>query len=294
MTSDHSNREPMSGLQPLDRNGDPEDEQHEEEIPFMPDLAPALFVPAKFDITKPPPPLPDDAQRCIKQTLDQIDEHAAVVQNNILYMVRRENERLRKESRRKEAAAAAARATSSSSSLHGNNYSSSNNTNVNTGPQARPASMKRGLTRWQEECLLKGSEGAHESFMAIDPRRPPPIRPSAGGGGPGEVPPGSVGISQLERVTTNEAAEPRPRTHAKKMYLNLLTYGMKNLDGHGDSVGNVKEGKKREVTDQMLARALNRIQAAHADVLGAGTETGTGTGDNGTGAGDGDKMDIDS
>ncbi|KAI0432270.1 hypothetical protein F5Y09DRAFT_152058 [Xylaria sp. FL1042] len=70
--------------------------QHgQEEIPVLTTIAPSIFVPTDRDFTKTPPPLSDDPTVRLETTIDALDWHAAQVERNMVFMLKREAERVR-------------------------------------------------------------------------------------------------------------------------------------------------------------------------------------------------------
>ncbi|KAI1352805.1 hypothetical protein F5Y01DRAFT_313466 [Xylaria sp. FL0043] len=67
-----------------------------EEIPALTTIAPSIFVPTDRDFTKTPPPASDDPTVRLETTIDELDWHAAQVERNMVFMLKREAERVRR------------------------------------------------------------------------------------------------------------------------------------------------------------------------------------------------------
>jgi hypothetical protein len=66
-----------------------------DDIPPLTSIAPAIFVPLHRDLTKTPPPLSDDPIIRLEYKLEELDRHAAKVEENMIWMLEREAERVR-------------------------------------------------------------------------------------------------------------------------------------------------------------------------------------------------------
>ncbi|KAI1341894.1 hypothetical protein F5Y15DRAFT_413819 [Xylariaceae sp. FL0016] len=233
-------------------------QQCEGAIPRLSSISPAIFVPVTQDLTKPPPAVPTDPRQRLEQELARIDAHAAQVQRNIRYMLRREVER-----------------------------------NHRAGLGVRPewqgtdeaaqATIPPGLSPAQEKLLLEVTNGLESEWAGIadeqDPvlnivrnRQRPPRDPRLEGsgrdrdrdrererdreriasrmpsppapGGPWEFRPGPV---PKEMFPEDQAIALEPaRTYASKYFLNLIHYGLVQLEGHANYVKNLKAEKIRQ------------------------------------------------
>ncbi|KAI1135333.1 hypothetical protein F5Y05DRAFT_416320 [Hypoxylon sp. FL0543] len=203
----------------------PEDLQQEEEIPAFQTIAPAIFVPAQADFTKPPPDLPSDPSKLRSQILDEIDEHADAVQANIYYMLNREKTRIRQECRQREA------------------YFPRH---LNTVP---------GLLEGEERSLPDNADEIDEILFirshCLEPKR-----------GPYEVPPV---FTHAQCLHVEAGGGETPRKAAEKMMLNLVKHGVQNLEGLANRVQRVKEAKAKELENEMLSKSLGSIGVAPED-----------------------------
>ncbi|KAI0837260.1 hypothetical protein F5Y06DRAFT_85423 [Hypoxylon sp. FL0890] len=203
------------------------DLQQEEEIPAYQNIAPSIFVPAQTDFTKPPPDLPSDSGELRSHILDEIDEHADAIQDNIYYMLNREKTRIRQECRQREA--------------------------------HFPPHLKTvpGLLEEEERSLPDNAMEIDEILFirsyCLEPKR-----------GPYEVPP-MFTHSQCLHVETGGAFGETPRKAAEKMMLNLVKHGVQNLEGLANHVQRVKEAKAKEIENESLSNRQDSMGIAPAD-----------------------------
>ncbi|KAI1851725.1 hypothetical protein JX265_010959 [Neoarthrinium moseri] len=73
-----------------------------DDIPELISIAPAIFVPATFDLTKPQAPLPADSSGRTTQQLAELDAHTAAVKSNIAWMIEREAKKIHQDAVKQE------------------------------------------------------------------------------------------------------------------------------------------------------------------------------------------------
>ncbi|KAI2615123.1 hypothetical protein GGR54DRAFT_309495 [Hypoxylon sp. NC1633] len=217
---------------PTNTSKAPEVQHQEEEIPPFQSIAPSIFVPAQADFTKPPPDQPSELPKLRGEALARIDEHADAVQDNIYYMLDREKTRIRQECWQREA--------------------------------RFPARLREatGLTL-AEEKRLPNDPKAMDVVLFIRSICPEPEL------GPYEVPPVFT-HGQCLHVQTGGRFGETPRKAAEKMMLNLAKHGVQNLEGLAYHTQGVKENRKRELDNEILARTLDSMGIPSADRMDIG------------------------
>ncbi|CAJ2511175.1 Uu.00g068000.m01.CDS01 [Anthostomella pinea] len=187
-------------------------ENEEEDIPLLSNIAPSIFVPATFDYTTAPPPLPTDPRKRLEQRLVQIEEHEAKVQRNIRAMTKREVRRIH--------------LIGETDRPYFDNL-------------GRRVTKKRkpGLTTYEQDLLPNNREELarlweSKAWGRLPPPPPPPPPPVRGG--PWEVP---LGLSKNDLLNGPVHADNlSPRAASVKFFLNIIQFSAQNLEGHADAI----------------------------------------------------------
>ncbi|KAI3320716.1 hypothetical protein HD806DRAFT_505944 [Xylariaceae sp. AK1471] len=217
-----------------------------DDIPPLTSIAPAIFVPIDRDLTKTPPPLPDDPVARLEYKLAEFDRYAAKVEENIILMLEREAERVRR------------------AGLV--DHRPIKNRQEDTVPDL---TLEERILKEDEAAVLKmlgdpeyqgygDASGSREEPRADRwhrnrPHSPPAPSPRPRGPGDPEYADLTTLRSQMFRVDPGEARDP-PRTVALTHMLNLVQWGWEDqIEGHRAAVKKYKEEQRAALRREMAA-----------------------------------------
>ncbi|KAI0484215.1 hypothetical protein GGR56DRAFT_14544 [Xylariaceae sp. FL0804] len=257
-------------------------EEEDVDVPYLSTIAPAIFVPAAArDFTQPPPPLPVDPGARLDRALARIDEHGAMVQRNIRLLLRREARRNQLRARQLQELAERQRQQKQQPQPP-----------PSPTPGLPPSAWSRGGTTTTTATSVEyvpGGGGGNPENLPLDEREWAHLFPADGAGPqqqrPRPPPPGlyevpNRPIETPHIPTDNEVDEARlpPRTVASRYFLNMVPWGLGQLEQHAASVRAQREAKRAEVLAAGAAAAAAVPAAGRGMGMGNGQGQGQGQG----------------